>query len=70
MNILDDNYEAEEDEGELTFEELCNVLDATCRHSGIPPIESIAALELVKHSLMHEVIRITTVNQDNDEDLD
>ena len=64
MNILDDNYEAE---GELAFEELCNVLDATCRHSGIPPIESIAALELVKHSLMHEVTRITTVKH---EDLD
>ena len=56
MNILEENEESHN----LTFMELCNVLDATCRGSGIPPLEAIAALEIVKHELMHEVTTITT----------
>ena len=56
MNILEENEESDN----LTFMELCNVLDATCRGSGIPPLEAIAALEIVKHELMHEVTTVTT----------
>ena len=56
MNILEENEESHN----LTFEELCNVLDATCRASGIPPLKAIAALEIVKHELMHEVTTVTT----------
>jgi len=57
MNILEENEESHD----LTFEELCNVLDVTCRASGIPPLESITALEIVKHELMHEVTTVTKV---------
>ena len=55
MNILEENEESDD----LTFEELCNVLDTTCRNSGVPPLKAIAALEIVKHELMHEVTTVT-----------
>ena len=56
MNILEESEES----NNLTLEELCNVLDAACRHSGIPPLQAITALEIVKHELMHEVTTVTT----------
>jgi len=56
MKILEEDEESDN----LTFMELCNVLDATCRGSGIPALEAIAALEIVKHELMHEVTTATT----------
>jgi len=60
MNILEENEESDD----LTFEELCNVLDTTCRNSGVPPLEAITALEIVKHELMHLVTRVTTVTSE------
>jgi len=56
MNILEENEES----NNLTLEELCNVLDAACRHSGIPPLQAITALEIVKHELIHKVTTVTT----------
>jgi len=55
MNILEENEES----NNLTLEELCNVLDAACRASGIPPLQAITALEIVKHELIHEVTTVT-----------
>ena len=56
MNILEESEES----NNLTLEELCNVLDAACRHSGIPPLQAITALEIVKHELIHKVTTVTT----------
>jgi len=56
MNILEENEESHD----LTFMELCNVQDAACRGSGIPPLGAIAALEIVKHELIHEVTTVTS----------